>query len=806
MPRIRHQQNLKLGSLEFTRMQDLQNENAWALFDVLIKTYGLIVTMTGETTYGTEWQALKDITGGLKIKAGRAIVKSDHPRPISLLQDVVLSKPALDGTYTAVISYQEKNTEEGTVSLTQGSATVTGTGTKFKSVLGPGRRIIVEGAAYTVLTVESDTSLTLESAYTGTSLTGKAFSTGGWFYGTAPASVDDNCIYFYDDYKLEIKASALEGEYKIAEVTVSGGEIITVTDKRTDNIFTVQSNFAGTTGTASENFKVGGRYVLTEPDIPAAIQNFRIADIASTKSTVDSTMANSIAVAYQNGLDSYLNVKLKWGYDNITGFTSGTNEMHITTAGLAFTKDQLKDLYIHIFNVSKTFRITGNNATSGGDTLVTLINEDGTSWDGKDISGNYITIASDNPAWIHFDADSYEIAAIPCSGDPGIPEYDYAGRIEALANYGLDVVRMETTIRLHMGRYYLIKICGKKGVKYNDYVELQAGSFQKYGLTQNYSNPTLIKHPSIPDDGKIAVNMTLVGFLIMIDATCWPLAENFEVAYTAKNTTASFTDPTHTQFILNSRTVEVPTNISAEYNVAVRPLMSGQAVAKAVTATVVSGSGGRAPDERPMAMLELNHFTYSGTLGYNTTVPGTVTIEAIESPAASGRTIASMPDNIVGKIITINSVDYRITGRTSPTAFDIETLDGTNNYPSTGAGIVYTIGVSEKARQVWLTTLYYSAKFTRAEVDPKILQGGEALIRFYQKGQSPEKGDYMKVPKQGVPVEQDLNFKIVSGSGEMKLLIDLYDPDGLLNNTCIHGQLIVYGQDYFDMATTNPAI
>jgi uncharacterized repeat protein (TIGR01451 family) len=63
----------------------------------------------------------------------------------------------------------------GTISTTGGSNTITGTGTNF-TVLNPGDPILINGVAYVVQNVTSDTSLTLTKLYTGPTASGLAWS------------------------------------------------------------------------------------------------------------------------------------------------------------------------------------------------------------------------------------------------------------------------------------------------------------------------------------------------------------------------------------------------------------------------------------------------------------------------------------------------------------------------------------------------------------------------------------------------------------------------------------------------------
>lgn len=64
----------------------------------------------------------------------------------------------------------------GTVSVTQGSSAVTGTGTQFSSQLRPGDFIVIRGQSYRVVTIASDTSMFLSPEYRGATIAGALVS------------------------------------------------------------------------------------------------------------------------------------------------------------------------------------------------------------------------------------------------------------------------------------------------------------------------------------------------------------------------------------------------------------------------------------------------------------------------------------------------------------------------------------------------------------------------------------------------------------------------------------------------------
>jgi hypothetical protein len=72
-----------------------------------------------------------------------------------------------DGTTLYAVWRNSVNQLNGTVSVTQGSSAVTGSGTQFSSQLKPNDYIVIRGQSYKVLTIASDTSLYISPEYRG---------------------------------------------------------------------------------------------------------------------------------------------------------------------------------------------------------------------------------------------------------------------------------------------------------------------------------------------------------------------------------------------------------------------------------------------------------------------------------------------------------------------------------------------------------------------------------------------------------------------------------------------------------------
>ena len=75
-----------------------------------------------------------------------------------------------DGQTLYAVLRSSVNQIPGTVSVSQGNATVTGTGTAFTTTLLVGDYIVIRGQSYRILNITSDTSLSISPEYRGTTL------------------------------------------------------------------------------------------------------------------------------------------------------------------------------------------------------------------------------------------------------------------------------------------------------------------------------------------------------------------------------------------------------------------------------------------------------------------------------------------------------------------------------------------------------------------------------------------------------------------------------------------------------------
>ena len=81
-----------------------------------------------------------------------------------------------DGQQLYAVLRNSINQANGTVSVTNGSSAVTGTGTQFTTQCLPGSYVVIRGQSYRVVTVASDTSMYVTPEYRGTTIAGALMS------------------------------------------------------------------------------------------------------------------------------------------------------------------------------------------------------------------------------------------------------------------------------------------------------------------------------------------------------------------------------------------------------------------------------------------------------------------------------------------------------------------------------------------------------------------------------------------------------------------------------------------------------
>jgi len=760
--------NLYLGSTEKNRIQEIEMQSTLLLLDNLISAYGLRIDKLSNNALATDFLVTKSGGKSINVKGGQAVIKiGDYPN-LFKSAETNLSVPDSDGTYKVLLMAEENSYEKGIITLTNSSNTVTGIGTEFTKVFAINRKIIIDNVAYNVICVNSDTSVTIQNVYSGETLTGKKYKVGG-YYVEEPLSINEKPIYLYNNASIEIKTSSedLSGYYiLLAELIVAGGIITTVTDKRSLSLLKYRLNVPDFGGTASPTFTVGGRNVLLEPEIPPTPQNVRIVDIEgmSIKKTVI--------------LGNKLNVKIKIGWDDITG-TGGLNSF--TVSNQLFDLGALVGHYLWIPQVSKNLKITANT-----ETVLYVIESDGTDWNGAGVN-----VSSTIPAWVHPNAETYDIVAINHGNRDD--------RVEDRIFYAESPTKINFSLQLTVGMSYLIKVRSGRNNIYSDYVELGEGTFDKYEQAHEYHNPFQVIHPNIPTAGSISILQTRNGFVVNIIG--WSEAENYEIVWTTKNSGADFEDESQDRIITDKTTINVPTNSSAIFNVGARPLIAMQQVKSPIYGNVKSGSSGQLPRDLVLPIF-VNHKTYSGTITYNAGTQA-FDLSSIKTPSGGDSAVTSLND-LEGCILTNwQGRDYLISGILSATSVELENLSGNSYALNSDINGTFTINVSKRGRIVFKSNSYPSDyEISRIDIDCDVKKGEDVTLRVYQEGKETSAA-ILVITQSDSQQYADCSVLVSYVNGARNIIVDLFDPASSLpkNKGSFTGLVTLYMTPQSDYTT-----
>lgn len=551
-------------------------------------------------------------------------------------------------------------------------------------------------------------------------------------------------------------------------------------------------------------------YMTTE--IPKVL-NFRITDIYGTRRYgLETTRSSLIAQFYDNAsMYNDLMVSFKWGYDNLTGLlTDGS--FTFDNADLSFTEDSLQGYYMNFPSVN-------------GGTVAKIVNNLGKQISLTKIDGSPLTfntpqnITSANPAWIHMKADKYQIVCTPYFGDTPV-EDEKVVHEEILAEQ--TTTRLTTSVKLKAGGKYLIRIRGVlNGGRAGDWEELNASSYSKYGKDQNYVSPLTVLHAYLPDPPQqttttdsngntitlqgVEALSTKNGFKVAIN-NGWENAENYEVCYTAVGS-ADFKNPAHEKRILNSRSGDLITEVSARYSVKIRPLIGGQEVGTPISLTVVSGSQGT-QNEQVIAQQYISLKTMSGQI-VSAGADTQFRVSNLQYPANSGLAYTAGMNSLgdlIGDVITIEGKgDFLISQITYTDSFRLQPI-GNASLPLDGITRSFTMNVSKRGRMIYKSNKYpIDYDIVRVDFDCDVQNGDPVTMRVYQ--QSNEAG-YDTLPLingSDSTYTQDVDIALSGTYGDRNLVVDLYDPTPSGKNTgCVSGLITVYALPRRDYSAPAP--
>ena len=615
----------RVGTIEISRMQDISAMSLGKALSSIILNPGLFVPIDINGNFGGDWGigAAYIGQGTFQVNSGSAMIRDsdDILRGISRASDTFNAATIGDGTWKVLLRYATTNTEQGLVNVTNGQSTVVGFNTEFTKIFEAGRRLIVAGAASTVLSVQDDTHLTLTAPYSGATAANQNFSVGGAFFSDVP-TVADMVVYQYDSYSIVFSAGAPDAsDIYFADVTISGGLLTAVTDKRSSALLSfTDNNYPNITPryTNSPAFRVNGptgpKVVLqTDTLTPPAPINFRVVDLKTNKNVTQSTTVEAGLVERNFETKPKAGVRFKWGYDTVAG-TGGNATFTITgvdsirnstsdpewVADSAINYEAMVGSWLTVPGYAQPVKIAAVVMTGayGGNQqaiVCTVQNQDATS---PDLTPYSSTLS--NPAVMHSNATYYVISLQPLTADGSQNDNSASPITFTIGGEGSALlVVQDATVEIPVGVRFNCQIYAC-----NDGQHVSgAGSLVPTGnftcsatntQTTISINPLVVVFPNLSSVGK-GLTLNGHGTTISINVAGWTYAEQFEVAYSQKGKPSWSGTPQSDQksIIRSGANIDIPSQVNSTYYMAVRPLICGQQVcadADIIYGTVNSGS------------------------------------------------------------------------------------------------------------------------------------------------------------------------------------------------------------------------
>lgn len=380
----------------------------------------------------------------------------------------------------------------------------------------------------------------------------------------------EHLIYQSDGFEVLVHTNdtAVMGELLLAELTTSG-----IFDRRVFLRLAVDNRIHAPNsdvGTSALEFRVGigdpvnpeGLLVLTESPVPRPPLNVRITGILPDSSPTGSVPGTTTFSLNLGGTSGMAKVMFAWDYDDIIGEVVASDSFRIDNPGYTFAADRLRGYYL-TFASSEEFLITGNEATSSGQTLL-------------NVQGSMTGLSAIlHPASIHAGATEYRITAIPIDVDgttpiitnpslpasllsllPALP----AERIEGVVSHDSSMQGFGCMLRLVLGKYYAFQVKAIRRGSASPVKLMGAGSFPWRGQTVEYSYPFQVALPML---GEATLNLTplpkATGFTAQV--TGWQDADLLEYGWVridqVEYAAIDFANPDHHPAVTPLRTVKL---------------------------------------------------------------------------------------------------------------------------------------------------------------------------------------------------------------------------------------------------------
>lgn len=459
--RVNIKDGLRIGTKEFSTVQDYLKSKITDFNKTIIATYGISVDVLSGGLLGNSCKVI-NLTGyNVAVTAGEAVDGNNNN--IIIPEDTAaINVPAGDAKLV-LLKYATSYLEEGTVALSvDGSEslgyknTITGTDTTFTESFRIGHYIKIvdstlgNNGIYQITRIDSDTIIRVSDYQYGSSTpysfvteSGLTFSAIG-SYSTSFPTDGDARLYLYDGYEIIVRNESsgyTEGtELVLARVYRQAGTVVIV-DLRQRNILTLKPS---TYDSLSTSFKV------VKPAWVRVTTGFLSGFSFGSRDGTFVSTGSAASTVGTFGRNNY--IKLEWGHKILSTnavITSLGSSWRITDSSLAsstWSTDYWKD--------AEHYLVDSNNneipiITSGGNSVTVG------------------TLPATGDLWITPNAETYEVVIQAARPDGSTLAYSEESTVSAASS----PVRMYYQwLGGVCGQSYILKVCSKRFGMRSDYV------------------------------------------------------------------------------------------------------------------------------------------------------------------------------------------------------------------------------------------------------------------------------------------------------------------------------------------------
>jgi hypothetical protein len=247
MNKVNFGTKLRIHNKIMKQFMESTNSNLEELIRAKAITFGVVLEKTTGGIYTEDCRVRKESELSIDINGGYCIWNLNNEIIIIKVDrtSIDLSEYG-DGSFYITVVPKKSSYEEGILSFTNGSKTVSIAGGTFTKIypfeyIGIYDSISGNNGLYKVANIGTST-IELTESFTGTTENNLPWKIMGYYGQEITPNTEDNPLYEYNDYDILITTDQING-ICLAVVSILGAEIDRISDRRTSNLY--KEKFSG---------------------------------------------------------------------------------------------------------------------------------------------------------------------------------------------------------------------------------------------------------------------------------------------------------------------------------------------------------------------------------------------------------------------------------------------------------------------------------------------------------------------------------------------------------------------------------